>query len=82
MKAMSNNRVQTAGFTPEQTPLIVLSDYARREAVRRYVIFVDGRVRGETADYDQAMHVQRLLRSHSRSNVIVEVRTANQATAR
>ena len=42
------------------------SDYARQEAIRRFVIFVDGSLHGETADHDQAMHVQRLLRADGR----------------
>ena len=58
------------------------SDYARQEAIRRFVIFVDGRLHGETADHDQAMHVQQLLRGDGQKNVTVEVRTANQATLR
>ena len=58
------------------------SDYARQEATRRFVIFVDGRLHGETTDHDQAMHVQQLLRGDGQKNVTVEVRTANQATLR
>ena len=58
------------------------SDYARQEATRRFVIFVDGRLHGETTDHDQAMHVQQLLRGDGQKNVTIEVRTANQATLR
>ena len=30
---------------------VLRSDYARQEATRRFVIFVDGRLHGETTDH-------------------------------
>lgn len=56
------------------------SDYAKREEQRRFVVYANGRVHGETVDREQAEHVARLLKADGALYVVVRTLTANQTT--